>query len=274
MTGHCTDARSRRGTPGTAMSHSGPQSSPDGRLRAPSSGSGATCESTTTPPCTTRCRRAAQVCCVFVFDREILDALPERADRRVEFILALRDRARRRAARAAAAGCIVLHDRCAARRSRGWRAQLRRRGGVREPRLRAGRAWRATHAVARRARAGGPALLTSRTRWCSSADEVLTGSRRPFSVFTPYRNAWQRRLEALGADGRPGPRWRASPVRELAGVLRRRRWRQLPTLASLGFARTNLHRCRSRPARAARHCCSTTSSRASAATTKPRLTPR
>ncbi|HQO30237.1 MAG TPA: deoxyribodipyrimidine photo-lyase, partial [Accumulibacter sp.] len=31
-------------------------------------------------------RRARQVYCVFVFDRQILDALTERADRRVEFI--------------------------------------------------------------------------------------------------------------------------------------------------------------------------------------------
>ena len=31
-------------------------------------------------------RRARQVYCAFIFDHEILDALPARADRRVEFI--------------------------------------------------------------------------------------------------------------------------------------------------------------------------------------------
>ena len=170
------------------------------------------------------------VWCVFVFDREILDALADPADRRVEFIhasLAALDAA----LRAQGGGLIVLHD-----RARDAIPRLAARLGV--------DAVFANHdyepqAVARDA-AVASALQADGREWRSfkdqvvfEKDEVLTGSGGSFSVFTPYRNAWLRRLtDADLAERRvvPGGKLRAPGE---AGPT-------LPPLAALGFEPTNL----------------------------------
>jgi deoxyribodipyrimidine photo-lyase len=139
----------------------------------------------------------ARVYCVFVYDREILDALPTRADRRVEFI---RDALRELDAslRALGGGLIVVHDRAAdaiavlAARldaatviaARDYEPDAVRRDAEVEARL----------------RADGRRLVLVKDQVVYETDEVLTGQGRPFSVFTPYRNAWMKRLEAEGAE--------------------------------------------------------------------------
>ncbi|MBN9424913.1 MAG: deoxyribodipyrimidine photo-lyase [Burkholderiales bacterium] len=136
-------------------------------------------------------RRARRVSCVFVFDREILDALPSRRDRRVEFIHgSVQELA---AALHAAGGTLhVLHD-----RARDAIPALAARLGVDavfanhdyEP------AARDRDAAVRLAlQRNGQRLFTFKDQVIFETDELLTGQRRPFSVFTPYRNAWLRQV--------------------------------------------------------------------------------
>ena len=156
---------------------------------------------------------ARRVWCAFVFDRDILDALPSRADRRVEFIreaLVELDAA----LRGLGGGLIVVHDRAsdaipalAARLGTGLVVAARDY----EP-----AAVRRDAAVDARLRAEGRTLRVVKDQVVFEADEVMTGAGRPFSVFTPYRNAWRRRLDEAGADGAPGAPLAPRPVRERA----------------------------------------------------------
>lgn len=142
-----------------------------------------------------RCRR---VYCAFVFDRDILDALPTRHDRRVDFIAGcLRELDAQ--LRQLGSGLIVMHDSAppaitalAARLG----AQVVFAGRDYEP-----DAVARDLEVARRLQADGRSLQLLKDQVIFQTDEVLTGAGRPFSVFTPYRNAWMRRLESLQAPG-------------------------------------------------------------------------
>jgi deoxyribodipyrimidine photo-lyase len=196
---------------------------------------------------------ARRVWCAFVFDRDILDPLPSRADRRVEFI---RDALVEvdRELRALGGGLIVVHDRAvdaipalAARLGAGLVVAARDY----EP-----SAVRRDAEVDARLRLEGRALRVVKDQVVFEADEVLTGAGRPFSVFTPYRNAWRRRLDEAGAEAAPlAPR----PVRDVArgrlapppGWLRRADapgapgtapLDGVPALEAIGFEATDLHR--------------------------------
>ncbi|WP_297471457.1 deoxyribodipyrimidine photo-lyase, partial [Acidithiobacillus sp.] len=131
---------------------------------------------------------------VFVFDRDILAGLPA-ADRRVDFIhrcvvllkadlealgsslIVLHGRARETIPRLAAelrVGAVFFNhdeDPAAIARDAAVTAELRRLGVV--------------------ARDYKDVVIFER-------DELLTQAGRPFSVFTPYRNAW---LKKLGTEG-------------------------------------------------------------------------
>jgi deoxyribodipyrimidine photo-lyase len=152
----------------------------------------------------------ARVHCAFVYDREILDALPSRTDRRVEFI---RDALREldAALRELGGGLIVVHDR-AADAIAALAARLGA-GTVVAARDYEPDAVRRDDAVAARLRADGRRLVLVKDQVVYETDEVLTGQGRPFSVFTPYRNAWTKRLEADGAERGPVA---PHPVRTLA----------------------------------------------------------
>jgi deoxyribodipyrimidine photo-lyase len=183
-------------------------------------------------------RAARQVWCVFVFDRDILDPLP-RADRRVEFI---RDSllgldAELRALGAShgieGVGLIVQHGHPvqavpALARALGVQAVYANHDD--EP-----------HALARDARVRGAladagiALHTGKDHLIFERSEVLTQAGRPFTVFTPYKNAWLKKLEPYYLQ--------AYPVARHAGALAPRPAGQpgVPTLAEIGFLSTNLH---------------------------------
>jgi deoxyribodipyrimidine photo-lyase len=170
-----------------------------------------------------------RVHCVFVFDRAILDPLP-RADRRVEFILR------------------ALEELDAALRERGGALIVRHGHATEEiPRLAAELGVAAVYAnrdyepaattrdatVARELRRAGCDFVDFKDQVIFERDEVLTQGGRPFSVFTPYRNAWLRRLSP--ADLSP---W---PVDALASRLAQPPFDcRLPTLAEIGFATTDL----------------------------------
>jgi deoxyribodipyrimidine photo-lyase len=67
-------------------------------------------------------------------------------------------------------------------------------------------------------------------------DELLTQAGNPFTVFTPYKNAWVRKLEASHL--------RPYPVASVAASLSRVPDASIPELAQIGFARTNLKQLR------------------------------
>ncbi|MBI5259590.1 MAG: deoxyribodipyrimidine photo-lyase [Burkholderiales bacterium] len=183
-------------------------------------------------------KAARQVHCAFVFDREILDPLP-RADRRVEFIrdslveLDLQLRALARSHGIEGAGLIVRH------------------GQATEslPRLAAELGVQAVYAnhddepasLARDARvrgalaAQGIALHTSKDHVIFERDELMTATGSPYSVFTPYKNAWLKKLTPYFLHAYPVAR-HASALAPLATPL------PVPSLTDIGFLPTNLHR--------------------------------
>nr|WP_242478175.1 deoxyribodipyrimidine photo-lyase [Rubrivivax gelatinosus] len=182
-------------------------------------------------------RAARRVWCVFVFDRDILDPLP-RADRRVEFI------------HDSVAGVDAELRALAATHGVEGAGLIVRHGRVLEqiPRLAAALGVQAVYAshdaepeaLARDARvrgalaAAGIAFHTAKDHVVFERDEVLTQSGGPFSVFTPYRKAWQKKLEPFYLAPYPVERHAAALAPRPAGET-------LPTLAELGFETTNLH---------------------------------
>ena len=180
-------------------------------------------------------RAARQVWCVFVFDRDILDALPRR-DRRVEFIHAsLVDLdAQLRQAGDDGVRLLARHG-----RARDEIVALAGRLGV--------QAVYASHddepfalqrdaAVRGALAAAGIALHTGKDHVVFERSEVLTRSGSPCTVFTPYRNAWLTKLEPFFVKAYPVERHAAALAAPPAGVDG-----VLPSLQALGFERTNLH---------------------------------
>jgi deoxyribodipyrimidine photo-lyase len=187
-------------------------------------------------------RAARRVWCAFVFDRTILDPLP-RADRRVEFI---RD-------------CVVELDAAlmrAAQRagSPGTRLLVRHGDAVHEIVALAValgvQAVFASHdddpyALQRDAQARGAlaergiALHTGKDHVVFERSEVLNRARLPYTVFTPYKNAWLRQLAERGLAEHPVDR-SAGALALVPDALAD----ALPTLQALGFEPTNLHQLR------------------------------
>ncbi|AWI81897.1 deoxyribodipyrimidine photolyase [Parazoarcus communis] len=182
-------------------------------------------------------RHADKVYCVFVFDRDILDALLSREDRRVGFIhhaVTELDAALDALARAAGgrgAGLIVRHGRAVEEIPR-----LARALGVDqvcvnrdyEP-----AAITRDSKVAEELAAAGISFVDFKDQVIFERDEVLTQGRTPFSVFTPYRNAWMKKLDDFFV--------RAYPVEKHAGALAPKPAGELvPALDEIGFGPGNL----------------------------------
>jgi deoxyribodipyrimidine photo-lyase len=172
---------------------------------------------------------ARAVFCAFCFDTEILDALPSRQDRRVEFIWESIAELHC-ALQAAGGGLYVLHG-----RARRMIPQLSRELAVDavfcnrdyEPQARTRDA-----AVETALRTAGIAFCQYKDQVIFDEDEVLTQSQAPFSVFTPYKNAWLKRLTPSDLGDHP--------VQGYLGHLAPGPRAPLPTLEALGFERTNL----------------------------------
>jgi deoxyribodipyrimidine photo-lyase len=182
---------------------------------------------------------ARQVWVGFVFDRAILDALP-RADRRVEFIRDslgdLQAQLQRMAARAGAAPGIAL---------------LVRHGPALDelPRLARTLGVQAVYcshddepyALQRDAQVRGVlaqhgvALHSSKDHVVFERDEVLTQSGSPYGVFTPYKNAWLKKLDGFYLRAYPVERHASALAPPPAGVAS-----GVPSLHDIGFERTNL----------------------------------
>jgi deoxyribodipyrimidine photo-lyase len=82
----------------------------------------------------------------------------------------------------------------------------------------------------------GVALHTGKDHVIFERSEVLTQGSTPYTVFTPYKNAWLKKLEPFFVKAYPVERHAASLAALRAGLSI-----ALPSLASIGFERTNLH---------------------------------
>jgi deoxyribodipyrimidine photo-lyase len=188
-------------------------------------------------------RQARRVWCGFAFDSELLAPLP-RADRRVEFIrdslvdLDAQLRALGQSHGVEGAGLMVRHGlvhEVLPSLARALRVQAVFANHDDDP-----------YALQRDARVrgaltdAGVALFTTKDHVVFERDELLTAGGTPFGVFTPYKNAWLRKLTPFYVSAYPVARHAGAlaPLPEdIAG-------KGVPPLAELGFERTNLHALR------------------------------
>ncbi len=177
-------------------------------------------------------KTARSVHCAFIFDREILDVLPHPEDRRVEFI---RDSVAELAANLAARGGALVVRHAIARDAI---PQLAAELGVAavfanhdyEPAARDRDA-----DVAQRLSKRDVAFHTTKDHVIFERDEVLSQAGKPFSVFTPYRNAWLRTLTPFHVKAYPVDVYASALARPVRGIAT-----DIPTLEAMGFRRTNL----------------------------------
>jgi deoxyribodipyrimidine photo-lyase len=176
-------------------------------------------------------REAEQVWCVFVFDTAILDPLP-RADRRVEFI---HDSVVALDGRLAALGGRLL-----VRHGRAVDEVVRLAGELGVQAVYANHddepaALQRDAAVKAALGGAGVALHTGKDHVVFERSELLTQGGTPYTVFTPYKNAWLKKLEPFFVKPYPIERHAARlalPPHGVAGAL--------PSLEAIGFQRTNL----------------------------------
>ncbi|MDR6393391.1 deoxyribodipyrimidine photo-lyase [Paraburkholderia phenoliruptrix] len=187
-------------------------------------------------------KHCERVWCVFVFDTTILQPLVDRwqtrhpgtqaQDRRVEFIFgSLRELDE--ALRAQGGGLVVLY---------GDPADLVPKLA---DQLRVDAVWtnhdyepaaiERDEAVRERLAETGRTFLTFKDQVIFERAELLTGQNKPFTVFTPYKNAWLKQLTSFDLKPYPVETY-ANRLASLPPALNR----QLPTLEQLGFAPGNL----------------------------------
>ena len=182
-----------------------------------------------------------RVFCVFVFDSDILDALSQRSDRRVEFIHdsiveldSLLD-GRSRAAGGAGSGLIVRHGRAAdvipqLAVELGVDAVWCNRDYEPEALRRDEQVWDVLRQL-------GVKFHSCKDQVVFEKDEVLTRSGTPFSVFTPYARAWREALLEAPCEPHDCRRWAFRLAAPPQGS-------RLPGLSEIGFGRSNLESLR------------------------------
>ncbi len=168
------------------------------------------------------------VWCAFVFDTEILDKLAQRRDRRVEFIresaAELND-----ALAAHGSGLLVVHGRAQdeiPRLAATLKAAAVFANHDYEP-----QALARDRSVARALTALGIEFRTRKDHVIFEKDEIVSSGRKPYSVFTPYKNAWLKRLVPFFVT--------AYPVEKYLGSLAPMPCPRVPELAEIGFEHTN-----------------------------------
>ena len=175
-------------------------------------------------------KSAAHVYCVFVFDRDILDALPGKTDRRVEFIhgsvIELQQALR------AAGGDLIVHY----GRAQEIIPKLAETLGAEatfvnedyEP-----AAIARDRAVERDLKKAGIVFHAFKDQVLFAKDEVLTQAGTPYTVFTPYKTACLKKLDAFYTRPYPTEKY-------YARLTRPHTLSTVPTLTDLGFESTNL----------------------------------
>ncbi len=173
-------------------------------------------------------KSSTQVYCVFIFDTEILDLLTDKTDRRVVFIWhSVRELTESLASKGG--GLIVQYG-----KTHELIPQLARELGVTavytnrdyEPSALARDA-----AVAAELRLSNIQFHTFKDQIIFEQDEVLSQENRPYSVFTPYKNAWLKHLTPFYLKPYPVEKY----LHHLAPSST-----QSPSLSSMGFVEMTL----------------------------------
>jgi len=191
-------------------------------------------------------KSARKVWCAFVFDSEILDPLP-RCDRRVAFIhhslveldTALADLAGQHSAAqghdlasGASSGLIVRHGSAITeipKLAQALGVQAVYTNHDDEP-----------QALARDAQVRGKlsnlgvALFTSKDQVVFERNEVLTGNDTPYGVFTPYKNAWLKKIDPFYLKPYPIAE-RAHKLAPIPAAVCPIGQARVPTLGDIGF---------------------------------------
>ena len=181
-------------------------------------------------------RQHACVYVAFVFDQDILDRLP-RQDRRVEFIresLVELDAALQEHG----GGLIALHG-----RPRECMPALARElgvGAVYTNRDYEPAAVLRDRDVAETLALDGIAFRGFKDQVVFECDEVLTQANKPFTVYTPYKNAWYKKAALAEGDFYVRSYAVERYFSHLAPAAETPQVRGIPTLADLGFEPTDL----------------------------------
>ena len=173
-------------------------------------------------------KQAKQVFCVFVYERAILDEL-DAHDRRVEFIWHSVE-ALRAKLRAAGGELLTLHANAAdalPELARALKVQAVFAATDYEP-----AAIERDRQVAR-ALSADIQLHRVKDQVIFEQDEILTQSGKPFAVFTPYKNAWLKKLQSFHVQAYLVERY----AKHLAVPAQLQR---VASLEQLGFQPTNL----------------------------------
>lgn len=171
-----------------------------------------------------------QVHCVFVFDKTILNELPSSADRRVEFIWES-VKELKTALQAQGGDLHVLHahtEQCIAELACMLGVDAVFTNKDYEP-----AALERDHQIAKQLKDQGVDFYAFKDQVIFEESEVLTQSGGTFSVFSPYKNAWLKKLEPYYLKAYPSEQIStklANPETPLP----------LLTLEELGFKRTHI----------------------------------
>ena len=176
-------------------------------------------------------RHFKQVHCLFVFDTEILDALPAE-DRRVRFIHACVQHVHRDVQALAqqhgieGSGVMVRYGRACqvvaqVAQQLGVQAVLANRDYEPDAMAR-------DEAVAQRLQQVRIRFHTCKDHVLLERDELLNQQGKPYSVFTPYKKAWLKKLDALQRKAYPVAAYAQHLVAMPAGEV-------MPSLSSMGF---------------------------------------
>jgi deoxyribodipyrimidine photo-lyase len=183
-------------------------------------------------------KSCGKVFCLFVFDRGILDALP-RADRRVEFLresLVDLDGQLQAAARKHGvndAGLIVRHGAasdCVSAAARELAVDAVFFNHDDEP-----QSLKRDADVQTLMEARGVALHSFKDHLIFERSEVLTLAGKPYSVFTPYKNAWLKKVDDFYLKPYPTEKY-ATALAPRPPADRK----DVPALGAIGFEKTNL----------------------------------
>jgi deoxyribodipyrimidine photo-lyase len=178
-------------------------------------------------------KRHTKVYVAFVFDTDILDQLPDKQDRRVEFIWES-VRELKQSLQAHGSDLMVLHGRA-------QEAIPALAGQLAVTAVYANKDYEPIAiardaAVAQTLLAANISLHLFKDQVLFEQDEVLTQTGKPYGVFTPYKNAHLAKLNAFYL--------KAYPVKKYCKHLAQIKPETLPSLESLGFKRTNLQEMR------------------------------
>lgn len=169
------------------------------------------------------------VYCVFVFDTEILDQLTDKADRRVEFIwesvCELKLQLQRRGG-----DLIVIHG--LAKFEIPKLANSLKVSAVFCNRDYEPSAISRDVHVAQNLKQNGVEFHQYKDQVIFEQDEILSQTRTPYSVFTPYKNAHLKKLDDFYLKG--------YPVDAYFKHLAKTNDTSMPSLENIGFSRTNL----------------------------------